>query len=100
MWAKNIVHACMHISDGERVLVIVDQPLHQVRERLTAEILSIDPLEVWTYVFPEARRPLLEYPPLLHQVAAEHLPCHKAYKTVLRIGLYHVAIQSMKLKKN
>jgi leucyl aminopeptidase (aminopeptidase T) len=71
MWAKNIIHTCMNISAGERVLLITDQPLAQVRERLLPEILSANPAEVWTYTIPNVARPLLEYPPLLHRIGAQ-----------------------------
>jgi leucyl aminopeptidase (aminopeptidase T) len=71
MWAKNIVHTCMNISAGEKVLLITDQPMAHMRERLMAEILSVGPGQVWAYVLSDASRPLLEYPPLLHQVAAQ-----------------------------
>lgn len=71
MWAKNIIHTCMQISAGEKVLLVTDQPLSQMRERLMAELLAADPGQVWTYVIPNASRPFLEYPPLLHQIAAQ-----------------------------
>jgi leucyl aminopeptidase (aminopeptidase T) len=71
MWAKNIVHTCMNISAGEKVLLITDEPMAQMRERLMAEILVANPDQVWTYTLPNAARPFLEYPPLLHQVAAQ-----------------------------
>ena len=70
MWAKNIVHTCMNITAGEQVLLVTDQPMEHVRERLMAEILTTNPGQVWTYVLSDAERPLREYPPLLHQVAA------------------------------
>jgi leucyl aminopeptidase (aminopeptidase T) len=71
MWAKNIVHVCMNVSAGEKVLLITDQPMERMRERLMAEILSANPGQVWSYTLPEASRPFLKYPPLLHQVAAQ-----------------------------
>jgi leucyl aminopeptidase (aminopeptidase T) len=71
MWAKNIVHTCMNISAGEKVLLVTDQPMTQMRERLMAEILTTNPGQVWTYVLSDAERPLTEYPPLLHQAAME-----------------------------
>jgi hypothetical protein len=61
----------MNVSAGEKVLFITDQPMAQMRERLMAEILSAEPGQVWGYILPDAARPLLEYPPLLHQVAAQ-----------------------------
>jgi leucyl aminopeptidase (aminopeptidase T) len=71
MWAKNIVHICMNISAGEKVLLVTDQAMAQMRERLMAEILTTNPAQVWTYVLSDAQRPLVEYPPLLHQAATE-----------------------------
>jgi len=71
MWARNIVHTCMNISAGEAVLLITDQPLAQLRDQLMAEIVSANPRQVWGYVLPDGSRPFLEYPPLLHQVAAQ-----------------------------
>ncbi len=71
MWAKNIVHTCMNISAGEKVLLVTDRPMAQMRERLMAEILTANPGQVWTYVLSDAERPLVEYPPLLHQAARE-----------------------------
>ncbi|GAB4539896.1 MAG: aminopeptidase [Anaerolineae bacterium] len=71
MWAKNIVHTGMNISSGEKVLLVTDQPMAMMRERLMAEILTANPGQVWSYVLSDAERPLLEYPPLLHQVAAQ-----------------------------
>jgi leucyl aminopeptidase (aminopeptidase T) len=71
MWAKNIVHTCMNISTGETVLLITDQPMAQVREHLMAEILVANPAQVWAYILSDVGRPFLEYPPLLHQLAAQ-----------------------------
>ena len=71
MWAKNIIHTCMNISAGEKVLLLTDQPMAQMRDQLMPEILAADPGQVWTYVLPDAARPLPAYPPLLHQVAAQ-----------------------------
>jgi leucyl aminopeptidase (aminopeptidase T) len=71
MWAENIVHTCMNISSAERVLLVTDQPLAHMREQLMREILAASPIEVWAYVVPETARPFLEFPPLLHQVAAQ-----------------------------
>ena len=70
MWAENIVHTCMNISADENVLLITDQPMAQVRERLMAEILSARPGQVWSHVLSDASRPLIEYPPMLHQLTA------------------------------
>ena len=71
MWARNIVHTCMNVSTGEKVLLVTDQPMAKMRERLMAEILSTNPGQVWTYVLSDAERPVTEYPRLLHQAAME-----------------------------
>ncbi len=71
MWAANIVHTCMKISAGEKVLLVTDQLMAQMRERLMAEILSANPGQVWAYILSDAERPLVEYPSLLHQVASQ-----------------------------
>jgi leucyl aminopeptidase (aminopeptidase T) len=61
----------MNISVGEKVLLITGQRLAHIQERLVAEILPCSPAQVWTYTLPDAERPFLEYPPLLHHVAAQ-----------------------------
>jgi leucyl aminopeptidase (aminopeptidase T) len=71
MWAKNIVHTCMNVSAGEKVLLVTDEPMAPMRQQLTAEILAAAPTQVWSYILPNAARPLPEYPAALHQVAAE-----------------------------
>jgi leucyl aminopeptidase (aminopeptidase T) len=71
MWAENIVHTCTNISSADRVLLVTDQPLAHMREQLMREILTADPIEVWAYVVPERARPFMEFPPVLHQVAAQ-----------------------------
>ncbi len=69
MWARNIIQTCMNVSPGEKVLLITDQPLAEVRERLTAEILACDPAELWQFVITTATRPLAAFPPPLHELA-------------------------------
>jgi hypothetical protein len=36
----------MNVSAGEKVLFITDQPMAQMREQLTAEILAAEPAQV------------------------------------------------------
>jgi hypothetical protein len=31
-WAVNIIHTCMAVQPGEKVLVVVDEPLSDVRD--------------------------------------------------------------------
>jgi leucyl aminopeptidase (aminopeptidase T) len=56
-WAANIVHTCMGVQPGERVLIAVDEPLGAVREALRA-----GPAELWTYALPDTSRPFPEFP--------------------------------------
>jgi len=71
IWAHNIVHTCMNISAGEKVLVLVDQPLMSVQAVLLTEVYAANPAEVWQFVFADDVRPLLEFPSEVHCMAAE-----------------------------
>ena len=65
-WVRNVVHTCMGLQRGEKVLIAVDEPLGHARDLLLAEAAKTDPAELWSYTFPNASRPLSEYPsPLL-----------------------------------
>lgn len=65
-WVINVVHTCMGLQRGEKVLIVVDEPLGYARDVLLAEAAQTDPAELWSYTFPNASRPLSEYPsPLL-----------------------------------
>lgn len=65
-WVMNIIHTCMGLQRGEKVLVVVDEPLGYARDALLAEAVKTDPAELWSYTFPNASRPFSEYPsPLL-----------------------------------
>lgn len=64
-WVMNIIHTCMGLQRGEKVLVIVDEPLGYARDALLAEASKTDPAELWSYTFPNASRPFSEYPPPL-----------------------------------
>ncbi len=70
-WAANIVHTCMGVQRGERVLIAVDEPLSFVHEALLAEALKAGPAELWAYTFPEAARPFAEFPQRLIALAKE-----------------------------
>lgn len=61
-WATNIIHTCMGLQNGEKVLIVVDEPLSHVRDSLLAEAIKTDPAELWSYTFPNASRPFNEYP--------------------------------------
>ena len=62
-WAVNIVQTCMAVQKGEKVLIVVDEPLEYVREALLREAIKADPSELWSFTFPNAVRPFSEYPP-------------------------------------
>ncbi|MCC6298718.1 MAG: aminopeptidase [Anaerolineales bacterium] len=64
-WVKNVVHTCMGLQRGEKVLVVVDEPLGYARDLLLAEAAQTDPAELWSYTFPNASRPLDAYPSAL-----------------------------------
>lgn len=64
-WVMNIIHTCMGLQRGEKVLVIVDEPLGYARDALLAAAAKTDPAELWSYTFPNASRPFSEYPPPL-----------------------------------
>ena len=67
----NIVHICMGLQRGEKVLVVVDEPLGHVRDALLAEASRSDPAELWSYTFPDASRPFDEYPSALLSLATQ-----------------------------
>src|SRR5215211_4978812 len=58
----NIIHTCMGLQNGEKVLIVVDEPLSHARDALIAEAIKIQPAELWSYTFPNASRPFNEYP--------------------------------------
>lgn len=65
-WATNVIHTCMGLQRGEKILIVVDEPLGYARDALLAEAAQTDPAELWNYTFPNASRPISEYPsPLL-----------------------------------
>jgi leucyl aminopeptidase (aminopeptidase T) len=64
-WAINIVHTLMGFQRGEKILIVVDEPLNNVRDVLLAEATKTEPSELWSYTFPNTSRPFSEYPPSL-----------------------------------
>lgn len=64
-WATNVIHTCMGLQRGEKILIVVDEPLGYARDALLAEASKTDPAELWSYTFPNASRPFSEYPPPL-----------------------------------
>ena len=61
-WVTNIVHTCMALQRGEKLLVVVDEPLSDARDALLTEAIKTGPAELWSYTFPNASRPFREYP--------------------------------------
>lgn len=51
----------MGVQPGEAVLIVVDEPLAHVRDRLLAEALTAQPGELWSYTFADSSRPFREY---------------------------------------
>lgn len=70
-WATNIIHTCMGVQPGEKVLIVVDEPLGFMRDALQTEALKVDPAELWTYTIPDAVRPFSEYPARLRELLGE-----------------------------
>jgi len=71
LWATNIIHTCMGVQSGEKVLIAVDEPLSYVRDALQAEAIKAKPAELWTYTVPDTVRPLSEYPPRFREMIRE-----------------------------
>ena len=61
-WVTNIIHTCMGLQRGEKVLIVVDEPLSHARDALLTEAIKTQPAELWTYTFPNAGRPFSGYP--------------------------------------
>jgi leucyl aminopeptidase (aminopeptidase T) len=61
-WVENIVDVCMAIQPGEKVLLITDEPMAIMRQQLVERIAAVGASEVWSYVMPDAVRPLKRYP--------------------------------------
>jgi leucyl aminopeptidase (aminopeptidase T) len=70
-WVMNIIHTCMGLQRGEKILVVVDEPLGHARDALLAEAVKIGPAELWNYTFSNTSRPLSEYPPQLLTLATQ-----------------------------
>jgi leucyl aminopeptidase (aminopeptidase T) len=70
-WAANIIHTCMAVQPGEKVLVVVDEPLSHVRDALLRETAKTSPRELWSFTFPQAVRPFSEYPPTVLMLAVQ-----------------------------
>ncbi|HEX3054344.1 MAG TPA: aminopeptidase [Aggregatilineaceae bacterium] len=70
-WVENIVDVCMAIQAGEKVLLVTDEPMAIMRMELVEQIASVGPSELWSYVLPDATRPLPHYPAMLYDLAQQ-----------------------------
>src|SRR5262245_36555670 len=70
-WAVNIIHTCVAVQPGEKVFIVVDEPLSYVREALLRESLQARPSELWSFTFPNALRPFVEYPTPVLTIATQ-----------------------------
>src|SRR5574341_693033 len=62
-WYENVVHSCVGVQAGERVLLITDQALAKEQEQLAKAIQSVGPAELRRWTLPEKERPLKVAPP-------------------------------------
>jgi hypothetical protein len=69
-WVENIVDVCMAIQPGERVLLITDEPMAIMRQQLVERIAQVGVSELWSYILPDATRPLPHYPAALYDLAS------------------------------
>lgn len=70
-WVTNIIHTCMGLQRGEKIIFIMDEPLSHARNALLTEAAKASPSELWSYTFPNAARPFSEYPPQLLTTATQ-----------------------------
>lgn len=68
-WARNLIHTCMNLQRGEKLLILTDEPLAFVRDPLLAEGLTAEPSEVWSFTIPDGVRPLAALPMRLLDLA-------------------------------
>jgi leucyl aminopeptidase (aminopeptidase T) len=100
-WAANIIHTCMGVEPGERVLIVVDEPLRFALDPLLAEALEAGPAELWTFTFSNAARPFTEFPEQVLDLATQmdavvtllssfdpvvELPAHVAARSIITSG--------------
>ena len=57
-WYENVVHVCMGIQPGERVLLITDEALSAEQELLAQAITAVKPGTIVRWTLPERQRPL------------------------------------------
>lgn len=69
-WVENIVDVCMAVQPGEKVLLITDEPMAVMRQQLVERLAAVGVGELWSYVVPDATRPLPHYPARLYDLAS------------------------------
>jgi len=62
-WYENVVHTCLGIQPGEKVLLLTDAAMDDSRRRLEETIQGVHPGEFFGWVLPEEERPLKAAPP-------------------------------------
>jgi len=70
-WATEIIHTCLNVAAGEKLLIFGDEPLADVLEILAGEAHTVKPAQAWTFVIPDSDRPLSTLPGDLIQLANE-----------------------------
>jgi hypothetical protein len=50
-WVTNVIHTCMGLQRGEKILIVVDEPLGHARDALLAEAAKTDPDGVQVTLF-------------------------------------------------
>jgi leucyl aminopeptidase (aminopeptidase T) len=70
-WAANVIHTCIGVEPGEKVLIAVDDPLRYALDPFLGEALKAEPAEAWTYTFSNVARPFTEFPARLLDLATQ-----------------------------
>jgi leucyl aminopeptidase (aminopeptidase T) len=70
-WVTNLIHTCLNLQQGEKLLILTDEPLAYVRDALLAEALSAQPSELWSCTLPNSTRPLSGLPAHLLALSKE-----------------------------
>lgn len=68
-WYENIIHICMGVQPGEKVLLITDEGLSAEQDLLAGVIEAVGPAELVRWTLPEDQRPLTAAPDHLLEVA-------------------------------
>lgn len=94
-WYENVVHVCMGIQPGERVLLLTDEVLRDARRLLEETIQAIGPAEFYSWVVPEDQRPLQVAPSeILERVRAYDVGIHFLGHTTVQEQPYRLSLIS------